>query len=255
MDRKINLRKGLIFGSFAIFGIGSIFNDSSFLNTMPTNQPIENLMTTYYISSIGGALIALGLVNILFYGTLFKMIKSSVNNIRIKDAVLGGLIVALSMVASLTLVGSYQLNLNPNFASFNLTSYYPLYDTLNAYGFFGPIAFNIFFAALLNEITKGWSNNLRGNLLAYILVVAVFTSDLGFQYNIANSIMLALIYGALIFLIFKFIIKNNYAMVPFYTLFMKFYGRFAATDFGSISSYPNEILFMSLSLILSLIHI
>ena len=251
MDRKINLRKGLIFGSFAIFGIGSIFNDSSFLNTMPTNQPIENLMTTYYISSIGGALIALGLVNILFYGTLFKMIKSSINNIRIKDAVLGGLIVALSMVASLTLVGSYQLNLNPNFASFNLTSYYPLYDTLNAYGFFGPIAFNIFFAALLNEITKGWSNNFRGNLLAYILIVAVFTSDLGFQYNIANSIMLALIYGALIFLIFKFIIRNNYAMVPFYTLFMKFYGRFAATDFGSVSSYPNEILFMGLSLILA----
>ena len=251
MDRKINLRKGLIFGSFAIFGIGSIFNDSSFLNTMPTNQPIENLMTTYYISSIGGALIALGLVNILFYGTLFKMIKSSINNIRIKDAVLGGLIVALSMVASLTLVGSYQLNLNPNFASFNLTSYYPLYDTLNAYGFFGPIAFNIFFAALLNEITKGWSNNFRGNLLAYILIVAVFTSDLGFQYNIANSIMLALIYGALIFLIFKFIIRNNYAMVPFYTLFMKFYGRFAATDFGSVSSYQNEILFMVLSLILA----
>ena len=79
----------------------------------------------------------------------------------------------------------------------------------------------------------------------------MFTSDLGFQYNIANSIMLALIYGALIFLIFKFIIRNNYAMVPFYTLFMKFYGRFAATDFGSISSYPNEILFMSLSLILA----
>ena len=213
MDRKINLRKGLIFGSFAIFGIGSIFNDSSFLNTLPTNQPIENLMTTYYISSIGGALIALGLVNILFYGTLFKMIKSSVNNIRIKDAVLGGLIVALSMVASLTLVGSYQLNLNPNFASFNLTSYYPLYDTLNAYGFFGPIAFNIFFAALLNEITKGWSNNLRGNLLAYILVVAVFTSDLGFQYNIANSIMLALIYGALIFLIFSLCVVGAFIFI------------------------------------------
>ena len=65
MDRKINVRKGLIFGSFAIFGILSVFNDSSFLNTMPTNQPIENLMTTYYISSIGGALIALGLINIL----------------------------------------------------------------------------------------------------------------------------------------------------------------------------------------------
>ena len=41
MDRKINVRKGLIFGSFAIFGILSVFNDSSFLNTMPTNQPIE----------------------------------------------------------------------------------------------------------------------------------------------------------------------------------------------------------------------
>ena len=92
MDRKINVRKGLIFGSFAIFGILSVFNDSSFLNTIPTNQPIENLMTTYYISSIGGALIALGLINILLYGTLNKLVQPSINNIKMKDAILGGVI-------------------------------------------------------------------------------------------------------------------------------------------------------------------
>ena len=57
--------------------------------------------------------------------------------------------------------------------------------------------------------------------------------------------------GALIFAIFKFIIKNNYAMIPFYTLFIRFYDRFAATDFGAVSSYPNELLFMGLSLILA----
>ena len=251
MDRKINIRKGLIFGSFAIFGILSVFNDSSFLNSMPTNQPIENLMTTYYVSSIGGALIALGLINILLYGTLYKIVQPSLNNIKMKDAIIGGILAAFSMVASLVLVGSFQLNLNPNFASFNLTSYYPLYDTLNAYTFFGPIAFNIFFAALLYEITKGWSNDIKGNLIAYLLVVAVFTSDLGFQYNISSSVILALLYGALIFAIFKFIIKNNYAMIPFYTLFIRFYDRFAATDFGAVSSYPNELLFMGLSLILA----
>ena len=251
MDRKINVRKGLMFGSFAIFGILSVFNDSSFINTMPTNQPIENLMTTYYISSIGGALIALGLINILLFGTLNKLVQPSINNIKIKDAILGGVIVALTMIASLVLAGSFQLNLNPNFASFNLTSYYPLYDTLNAYTFFGPIAFNIFLAAMLYDITKGWSNDIKGNLLAYILVVAVFTSDVGFQYDIASSIMIALLYGALIFAIFKFIIKNNYAMIPFYTLFMRFYDRFAASDFGAVSSYPNELLFLGLSLILA----
>ncbi len=251
MDRKINVRKGLMFGSFAIFGILSVFNDSSFLNTMPTNQPIENLMTTYYISSIGGALIALGLVNILLFGTLNKLVQPSINNIKMKDAILGGVIVALTMIASLVLAGSFQLNLNPNFASFNLTSYYPLYDTLNAYTFFGPIAFNIFLAAMLYDITKGWSNDIKGNLLAYILVVAVFTGDIGFQYDIVSSIMIALLYGALIFAIFKFIIKNNYAMIPFYTLFMRFYDRFAATDFGTVSSYPNELLFLGLSLILA----
>ena len=60
------------------------------------------------------------------------------------------------MIAASALVGSFQLNLNPNFATFNLTSYYPLYDTLNVYTFFGPIAFNIFLAALLNEITKNF---------------------------------------------------------------------------------------------------
>ena len=223
MDRKINVRKGLIFGSFAIFGILSVFNDSSFLNTMPTNQPIENLMTTYYISSIGGALIALGLINILLFGTLNKLVQPSINNIKMKDAILGGVIVALTMIASLVLAGSFQLNLNPNFAIFNLTSYYPLYDTLNAYTFFGPIAFNIFLAAMLHDITKGWSNDIKGNLIAYMLVVAVFTSDVGFQYDIRSSIMIALLYGALIFAIFKFIIKNNYAMIPFYTLFMRFF--------------------------------
>jgi hypothetical protein len=251
MDRKINVRKGLMFGSFAIFGIISVFNDSSFLNNMPTNQPIENLMSTYYISSIGGALIALGLVNILLFGTLNKLVQPSINNIKIKDAILGGVIVALTMIASLVLAGSFQLNLNPNFASFNLTSYYPLFDTLNAYTFFGPIAFNIFLASMLYDITKGWSNDIKGNLLAYILVVAVFTGDIGFQYDIVSSIMIALLYGALIFAIFKFIIKNNYAMIPFYTLFMRFYDRFAATDFGSVSSYPNELLFLGLSLILA----
>ena len=251
MDRKINVRKGLIFGSFAIFGILSVFNDSSFLNTMPTNQPIENLMTTYYISSIGGALIALGLINVLLYGTLYKMIKSSVNNIKIIDAVLGGLVVALTMIAALALVGSFQLNLNPNFATFNLTSYYPLYDTLNVYTFFGPIAFNIFLAALLNEITKGWGSDIKGNVLAYLLIVAVFTADLGFQYDIINSISLAFAYGGIIFLIFKFIIKNNYAMIPFYTLFIRFFERFAATDFGVASSYQNETVFMTISLVLA----
>ena len=234
MDRKINVRKGLIFGSFAIFGILSVFNDSSFLNNMPTNQPIENLMTTYYISSIGGALIALGLINILLFGTLNKLVQPSINNIKMKDAILGGVIVALTMIASLVLAGSFQLNLNPNFAIFNLTSYYPLYDTLNAYTFFGPIAFNIFLAAMLHDITKGWSNDIKGNLIAYMLVVAVFTSDVGFQYDISSSIMIALLYGALIFAIFKFIIKNNYAMIPFYTLFMRFYDRFAASDFGAV---------------------
>jgi len=251
MDRKINVRKGLIFGSFAIFGILSVFNDSSFINTMPTNQPIENLMTTYYISSIGGALIALGLVNILLFGTLNKLVQPSINNIKMKDAILGGVIVALTMIASLVFAGSFQLNLNPNFANFNLTSYYPIYDTLNAYTFFGPIAFNIFLAAMLYDITKGWSNDIKGNLFAYILVVAVFTSDIGFQYDIASSIMIALLYGALIFAIFKFIIKNNYAMIPFYTLFMRFYDRFAATDFGAVSSYSNELLLLGLSLILA----
>ena len=46
-------------------------------------------------------------------------------------------------------------------------------------------------------------------------------------------------------------VKNNYAMIPFYTLFMRFYDRFAATDFGAVSSYSNELLFLGLSLILA----
>ena len=33
-------------------------------------------------------------------------------------------------------------------------------------------------------------------------------------------------------------------MIPFYTLFMRFYDRFAASDFGAVSSYSNELLFL-----------
>ena len=251
MDKRFNLRKGLTFGSFAIFGIIAVFNDSSFLNNLPTNQPIENLMTTYYISAIGGGLIVLGLVPILLYGTLNKMIKDSTNQISIKDALFSGMIVTLVMIAAQVLVGSFQLDLNPNFARFNLTSYYPMYDTLNVFGFFGPIAFNIFLAAILFEITNGWSNDLKKNLLAFLLVVGVYTSDIGFQYDIILSIGLALVYGAVIFMIFKFIIRNNYAMIPFYTLFMKLYERFAITDFGKVVSYPNENWFMLAALLIS----
>jgi len=252
MDKRFNLRKGLTFGSFAIFGIIAVFNDSSFLNNLPTNQPIENLMTTYYISAIGGGIIVLGLVPILLYGTLFKMIRESTNQISIKDAIFGGALVSLYIIAAQILVGSFQLDLNPNFPGFNLTSYYPMYDTLNVFGFFGPIAFNIFFAAILFELTSGWSSDLKKNLLAFLLVVGVYTSDIGFQYNMVLSISLALAYGALIFMIFKYIIRNNYAMAPFYTLFIKLYERFVSTDFGNVISYPNENWFMLASLILSI---
>jgi hypothetical protein len=40
-------------------------------------------------------------------------------------------------------------------------------------------------------------------------------------------------------------------MIPFYTLFLRFFDRFAATDFGAVSSYQNETLFMVLSLVLA----
>ncbi len=96
------------------------------------------------------------------------------------------------------------------------------------------------------------SSDLKKNLLAFLLVVGVYTSDIGFQYNMVLSISLALAYGALIFMIFKYIIRNNYAMVPFYTLFIKLYERFVSTDFGNVISYPNENWFMLASLILSI---
>ena len=48
---------------------------------------------------------------------------------------------------------------------------------------------------MLYDITKGWGNDIKGNLIAYILVVAVFTSDVGFQYDIASSIMIALLWS------------------------------------------------------------
>ena len=68
MDSKLNLRKGAFFGAIIfVSAIIAFFNDSSFFMTLPTDQPIGNLMTTMYISAmIGFLVVALAQVCLLY---------------------------------------------------------------------------------------------------------------------------------------------------------------------------------------------
>ena len=251
MDRKLNFRKGLLFGGIVfVSALIAFFNDSSFFMTLPTDQPIGNLMSTMYISSVIGLLIV-ALAQVLFFGSLGTMLKPTFNRSSLSDAMIGGLVAALLSVTFATVVGSFQLDLNPNFPSIGLSGfYYPTINTFNLYGILVAVGFSLFFAKILFEWTNGYSNNAQSNIYGILLVMFVYGNAIEIQYNILPSMLLMIIYSVLLFMVYKFIIKNNYMLIPFMVLFSRAITRFANNEFGSFNSYPNESLLLGVSFVI-----
>ena len=255
MDRKVNLRKGALFGGILLIsGLVKFFNDSSFLMTLPTDQPIANLMSITYISTIAGILI-IGLSQALFFGSLGTMLKSTINRSSLSDSIIGGLVAALLVATSAMLIGTFQLDLNPNFPRITLGgSYYPILDTFNIYGgLFISVAFSLFFAKTLFEWTDGYSNNIKSNVYGILLVMFVYGGEIGMQYNIGLSLVLITLYSIVLFMIYKFIIKNNYMLIPFMVLFARVINIFAGNELGAFNSYPNETILLGVSYAIGLV--
>ena len=254
LDRKINLRKGLFFGAVIfISALINFFNDSSFLMTMPTDQPIANLMTTMYISSMIGLLVV-SLIQVLFFGSLGRILKDTLNRTSLSDSIVGGLVAALLGAISAMLIGTFQLDLNPNFPRITLGgSYYPILDTFNIYGGFVSVAFTLFFAKILFEWTDGYANTIKSTLYGILLVMFVYGGEIGMQYNIGLSLLLITLYSIVLFMVYKFIIKNNYMLIPFMVLFGRIINTFSNNEFGAFNSYPNEAILLVVSFAIGLV--
>ncbi len=254
MDRKLNLRKGLFFGAIVfVSAIISFFNDSSFFMALPTDQPIGNLMTTMYISAMIGFLVV-SLVQVLFFGGLGSMLKPTLNRTSITESILGGFIGALLASTIAVIAGSFQLDLNPNFPSIGLAGYYyPVIDTFNIYGGFVAVAFSLFFAKTLFEWTDGYANTIKSNIYGILLVMFVNGGNIEMQYNIIPSLIAITLYSVMLFGVYKFIIKNNYMLIPFMVLFGRIISTFANNELGSFNSYPNESLLLVVSFLLGTI--
>jgi len=254
LDRKINLRKGLFFGAVIfISALINFFNDSSFLMTMPTDQPIANLMTTMYISSMIGLLVV-SLIQVLFFGSLGRILKDTLNRTSLSDSIIGGLVAALLGAISAMLIGTFQLDLNPNFPRITLGgSYYPILDTFNIYGGFVSVAFTLFFAKILFEWTDGYANTIKSTLYGILLVMFVYGGEIGMQYNIGLSLLLITLYSIVLFMIYKFIVKNNYMLIPFMVLFGSIVNTFSNNECGAFNSYPNEAILLVISFAIGLV--
>ena len=254
MDNKLNLRKGAFFGAIIfVSAIVAFFNDSSFFMTLPTDQPIGNLMTTMYISAMIGFLVV-ALAQVLFFGGLGTMLKPTLNRSSISDSIVGGFIAALLATTVAMIAGSFQLDLNPNFPRITLAGlYYPIIGTFNIYGGFTVVAFSLFFAKTLFEFTDGYASTVKSNIYGVLLVMFVYGGTIEMQYNIGPSLMAITLYSTLLFMVYKFIIKNNYMLIPFMVLFDKIIRTFSSNELGAFNSYPNEALFMVASYLVAIV--
>jgi hypothetical protein len=115
------------------------------------------------------------------------------------------------------------------------------------------VAFSLFFAKTLFEWTDGYSNNIKSNVYGILLVMFVSGGEIGMQYNIGPSLVLITLYSIVLFMIYKFIIKNNYMLIPFMVLFARAINIFAGNELGAFNSYPNEVILLGVSYTIGLV--
>ena len=182
------------------------------------------------------------------------MLKPTLNRSSISDSIVGGFIAALLATTVAMIAGSFQLDLNPNFPRITLSGlYYPVLDTFNIYGGFAAVAFSLFFAKTLFEITDGYANTVKSNIYGVLLVMFVYGGTIEMQYTIGPSLIAITLYSTLLFLVYKFIIKNNYMLIPFMVLFGRIISTFSSNELGAFNSYPNEALFMVASYLVGIV--
>ena len=241
--------EGFSYRTFALFAILSLLviinylNNASLFAYFPTDQPIENLK----LGMIGFIVLNTALV-ILFIGlafaTLRSILKPTNQKISVADAVFGGLFAAaLFYVMTLPLEMLFQ-DTRVTYPQVFLGGFYiPWISTLNIYhDILYRIAVDLLIAKLLFSFTKGYQNTVKANVIGFLLI-ALFIGFLHFpiSFLMGVSFLKVALISLGTFLIFKYVIRNRYWMVPIFSLGLYAINKgLARGGFFGFESYPYE---------------
>ena len=234
------------FTIFALFGLLAIIqylNDASLFAYFPTDQPIGNLMLQEILSLVFGVLI-----NCLMLGMSFAIVRSLLKEtnqkLSVSGSVLGGLFAAaLFYLMTLPLEMLFP-NIVVNYPEATSgRSYFPWINTMNIYSeALFRISINLLIIKLIYSFTNGYENTVRANVIGF-LMSALFIGFLHFPVSFLMGISLFKVAFISLgtFLILKFIIRNNYLMVPTLMLGLYYINHcLARGGFFGFESYPNE---------------
>ena len=250
----LSYKTALIFTLFALLGFVNLFNDSSLVANLPTDQPIGNLKLIAYIT-VGFVLIVTSLFSGLAFATIKSMITKSVNKIPLIDSILGGLFsISLLYTIKIFLDSSFH-DLYPTYPEISLAGLFiPFIKTVNIYpGILSSLVFNLLAAKILFDLTKGYKNSIRNNIIGVILTMLLIGfGKFSLTFYLGTSLIKVFIFSIAVFLIYKYVIKNNFTMLPFFTLGGYYINN--VLDRGSFfgfQSYPNEGFISLLSVIIA----
>ena len=246
---KLLTTKGFSFTTFAVFALlGSLIfvnflNDASLLANLPTDQPIENLKLIQVIS-FG----VMGVISCFFFGLAFAVLRSilkpSNQKISVAGAVLGGLFAAaVFYLMTLPLEMCFPDTRVTYPSIFSVNYYFPFIGTLNIYpDLLWKLATYLLMAKLLFSFTKGYHNSVKSNLIGFTLVaILVGFTYFPVQFLVGISLLKIALISLGTFLIFKYIIRNNYLMVPIFTLGIHYFNNgLARGGFFGVESYPYQ---------------
>ena len=246
---KLLTTKRFSYTTFAVFALLGLLTVVNFLNNAsisanwPTDQPIMNLKLMQVI--FWGFVIVTGCVFVgLAFAILRSILKPTNQTISVAGAVLGGLFAAaVFYLMTLPLEMLFQ-DTGVTYPTANLGGlYFPWINTLNIYPeLLARIAIDLLIAKLLFSFTNRYQNTMRANLIGFLLTALL----IGFyyfplQFLLGISVLKVALISLGTFLIFKYIIRNRYLMVPIFTLGLYFINNgLARGGFFGFESYPNE---------------
>ena len=236
-----------------MLGFVNLFNDTALIANLPTDQPIGNLKLITYVT-VGFVLIVTSLFLGLSYATLKNLLNNVSAKISLSESIISGLFVASLVVLFKVFINSLFVDISPTFPSLGLSGFiYPPLATLNVFpGLLSTIAFNILGAKILYDYTNRYENSIKYNLIGFILTMLIIGfGNFTITYHVLFSIIKVVIYSVGVFMLYKYIIRNNFSIIPFYTVGVYYLNKgLSKGSFFGFNSYNGESIFILMAVVI-----
>ena len=250
---NFSYKTALIFTLLGLLGFVNLFNDTALIANLPTDQPIGNLKLITYVT-VGFVLIVTSLFLGLSYATLKNLLNNVSAKISLSESIISGLFIALLVVLFKVLINSFFVDISPTFPSLGLSGFiFPQLATLNIFpGLLSTIAFNILGAKILYDYTNRYENSIKYNLIGFILTMIIIGfGNFTITYHVLLSIIKVVIYSVGVFMLYKYIIRNNFSIIPFYTVGVYYLNKgLSKGSFFGFDSYTGESIFILMAVLI-----